>query len=177
MKKTIKFVLLISLIAIALLIFCLKAGQKQKEGATQAPLWHKAEFTEKKAYPLVPANPDDYGMIITERKRSVDEEGWKQIISAKIKALKSDFPEDVWAEANALIAEDAQKTEEKIKQIDEALEKIKSPLYKGLPQEELEEKIERLIILRSIANELKARQGLNPAENSGENNPAPPNLN
>jgi len=102
-----------------------------------------------------PSRPEDYGVVIFhegETPRLQSE--WNEIIGGKIKELKHNLAPETWQKIQEQIAEDPQKTEEKLQQIDEKLAELKSKLVKEPDNQEIKDRINRLMILKSVARDL-----------------------
>lgn len=104
---------------------------------------------------LVPSRPEDYGMVvIDDSNRPQMQEEWDILFSEKIKEVKSQTDSETWKKVKEQIKEDPQKTQEKLKQIDENIKKCKEILKADPDNQEIKNKLERLMILKSIAKEL-----------------------
>lgn len=104
---------------------------------------------------LVPARPEDYGMVVFEQSSPPPGEAQiNALIHRKMQDIKTQFPEEVLRKARERIKEDAQKTKEKVAQIDEAIIKCRQILKDEPYNEEARNRLQNLLILKSIAEEL-----------------------
>lgn len=100
-------------------------------------------------------SPSDYGIVIfKEHQEPTSQEEWNQFFGKKVKELKSQFSEEKWDKVQAEIAEDSKKTKEKIEKINKKLKNYREILKKNPFDQKTKEKIQQLMILKSIANEL-----------------------
>jgi hypothetical protein len=105
---------------------------------------------------LKPANPADYGMVITDESVTAStQEDWNKIISEKIAAAKAQSSPEDWARLNKTIAEDPQKTEDKLKRIEEEMAKCRAALKNKPGDQDMQDKLQRLMMLKSIASGFK----------------------
>jgi hypothetical protein len=104
---------------------------------------------------LVPARPEDYGMVVFEKSsKPPDEAEINTLIHRKIQDIKTQFSEEILKKAREKIKEDPQKTKEKLAQIDEAIIKFRQILKEEPYNEEAKGRIQNLLILKTIAEEL-----------------------
>jgi len=107
---------------------------------------------------LVPARPEDYGMVVFEQSSQPPGEAQiNALIHKKMQDIKTRFPEEVLSKVGERIKEDAQKTKEKLAQIDEAIIKCRQILKDEPYNEEARNRLQNLLILKSIAQELPER--------------------
>jgi hypothetical protein len=129
----------------------LSPGQ-QEELAVSVP-------QQPQAFPrpaLKPGNPADYGMVITDESVTAStQEDWNKIISEKIAAAKAQSSPEDWARLNKTIAEDPQKTEDKLKRIEEEMAKCRAALKNNPGDQDTQDKLQRLMMLKSIASGFK----------------------
>lgn len=102
---------------------------------------------------LVPADPADYGMVVTEFS-TLDQSQWDMIVAQKLRETRDRYTEDQRKKIKEFIKEDPEKTREKLKKIDEKMRLYQDELSKDPGNEELKGAIERLKMLKSIAREL-----------------------
>ncbi|MFO8052980.1 MAG: hypothetical protein R6U54_03365 [Candidatus Omnitrophota bacterium] len=121
----------------------------------------KKETIEQKTEKQVEAtgsdfgSPSDYGIVIfKEYQEPASQEEWNQLFGKKVKELKSQFSEEKWDKVQAKIAEDPKKTKEKIEKINKKLKNYREILKKNPFDQKAKEKIQQLMILKAIANEL-----------------------
>ncbi|MDD4899680.1 MAG: hypothetical protein PHT31_04720 [Candidatus Omnitrophica bacterium] len=104
---------------------------------------------------LVPARPEDYGMVVFKKSQEPKTQGeWDNLMSAKIKEIKEQTPPDVLKEAKEAIKEDPRRTREKLQQIDDLIIKLKEDLIKDPDNQGIKDRINRLMVLKSIGKEL-----------------------
>jgi len=104
---------------------------------------------------LVPDNPADYGMVVFDDiNKPRTQEEWDSQIHKKVEELKSEFPPEVWDKVKEKIKEEPQVTADKIRQIDEGIQKCEEILKSDPGNIEAKQKLERLMMLKSIAKEL-----------------------
>lgn len=116
---------------------------------------------EKEGIPspaLVPARPEDYGMVVFEKSSQPPGEAEiNALIHGKMQDIKIQFPEEVLSKARERIKEDPQKTKEKLAQIEEAILRCRQILKDDPYNEEARNRLQNLLILKSIAKELPER--------------------
>ncbi len=104
---------------------------------------------------LTPVRPEDYGMIvINERNKPRTQEEWDRLLSRRIKEAKSEFPAETLQKVKAKIAENPDKTKEKLRLIDDKITKCKETLSVNPGDQGCKDTLDRLMILKSIAKEL-----------------------
>ncbi|MBI4707901.1 MAG: hypothetical protein HY761_08265 [Candidatus Omnitrophica bacterium] len=101
---------------------------------------------------LVPSRPEDYGMV--ESGKDMAQEEWDSLISKKIKKIKPQINAVDLDKINEKIKESPQVTKDKIRQIDESIEKCKLILKNDPGNKDVRGKLTRLMMLRSIAENL-----------------------
>jgi len=115
----------------------------------------RLEPVKPAARELLPQRPEDYGMIVTdENTMPVGQKQYDAFIKDKISKLKSEYPLETWNKVQEKIKEDPAVTRQKISQIDEAIEKCRRLLEKEPENIEVRQKMERLMMLRSIGESL-----------------------
>lgn len=155
MKKQIMLIVLGIFTLGIFLFFVYQALKTEKEIVkVPAPLLREEEISEKQVG-LTPSKPQDYGMIVIEdNDRPQTQEEWDNLFSKKISEMKSEYEASTWDKVNAQIQEEPQKTEEKLKQIDSSIQKCNEALNQDPNNQEIKDKLERLMMLKSIAKEL-----------------------
>jgi len=160
MKKQIIITSFLILVSLALIIFSIYQTIRIEKEVSEfkRPQIKKEEKIIEEASPLIRSKPEDYGMIvIDDRNRPATQEEWDSLFAKKIKALKSQTPSVTWNKLDKKIKEEPQKTKDKLKQIDSSIEKSKLMLNKDPNNKEIKQKLDRLMMLRSIAKELADR--------------------
>lgn len=160
MKKQI--IILVSLFIMfvfgIVLFFIYQTRKIEKEIEKKGVMPAKEKIGEvliKQPRQLIPANPKDYGMIvIDDSNRPQAQEEWDTLFSKKIGQLKSEIAPQTQKKVEEQIKEGPQKTQEKLKQIGENINKCKEILKDNPDNQEIKDKLERLMILKSIAKEL-----------------------
>ncbi|MDP3732576.1 MAG: hypothetical protein Q8R31_06135 [Candidatus Omnitrophota bacterium] len=113
---------------------------------------------EKEGIPapmLVPARPEDYGMVVFEQSAQPPGEAEiNALIHRKMQDIKTQFPEEVLSKVGERIKEDPEKTKEKLAKIDETIIKCRQILKDDPYNEEARNRLQNLLILKSIAEEL-----------------------
>jgi len=103
---------------------------------------------------LVPARPEDYGMVVIDARASdLTQKDWDTLLSRKIAELKSKVTPEDKDKINGVIKEDPRKTEEKLKKIDAEIQKCEEKLKDDPANPEIREKRQRLMMLKSIGRE------------------------
>jgi len=116
------------------------------------PASHKRRVNTRK---LVPDNPSDYGIVIVTDEESVAEQ---EKVNAQIKHviedLKNKQTPEVWEKVQKVIEEDPKVTQEKIEKVDEKIKELQEKLKAVPDDEDTQKRIRRLMMLRSISQEL-----------------------
>ncbi|MDP2941109.1 MAG: hypothetical protein Q8N85_02485 [Candidatus Omnitrophota bacterium] len=137
-----------------LIIFSLYQSRRiEREAVVGVPLATTEEPPRRRE--LIPADPRDYGMVVfneSSRPRSQDE--WDRVLSQKIREMKERCPKEVWDKAWEKKKEDPQKTAEKLQKIEAEIKKCNQILAQDPGNQEMQEKLEHLTMLKSIAREL-----------------------
>ncbi len=121
--------------------------------SVEDPLIHEKPADVKRV--LHPANPADYGMIVTNPANgSMNEEDINAMIHNKWKDIKKNFPKETLDKAREVIKEEPQKTQEKMAKIETELAKCREILQKDPFNEEAKRKQQNLLILKAIGKEL-----------------------
>lgn len=154
-KKALIFMVTILLFTLALVWFSLYQTRKtEEEFSRQEVLKQEGEIIKPRRQ-LIPGRPEDYGMIvIDETNRVQTQKDWDRLLSLKIADLKSQSSPEVAQKIQEKIKEEPQVTQDKLKQIDEGIQKLSELLKKEPDNQELKERLEHLMMLRSIAQEL-----------------------
>ncbi len=154
-----KKIVIVSVIVVAVFgitfFFIYQTNKLHEESADVAPAEAKKIQVNKEPDVLTPANPEDYGMVvINESNKPRTQEDWDRLLIDKIRDVKSELSAQQVEEVKAKIQEDPQKTQEKLKKIDEAIAKCNEALKKDPSSAELRNKLDRLMMLKSISKEL-----------------------
>ncbi len=129
---------------------------KKLEGKSEKTAVVQEEKVRIKQEPsvLVPANPEDYGMVvIDENNKPRTQEDWDRLIIGRIRDAKFELTAQQTEELRAKIQEDPQKTQEKLKKIDEAIAKCYEILRGDPLNQDARDKLDRLMMLKSISKE------------------------
>ncbi|MDD2752004.1 MAG: hypothetical protein PHN59_02625 [Candidatus Omnitrophica bacterium] len=150
---------LILVFIVSTIIFSIyQAKQIDKEMAGITPIPPQAitqQPIEQQPRKLVPARPEDYGMVVFKPgQEPTTQREWDNLMSQKIKEVKEQTPADVWKKAKESIKEDPERTQEKLQQIDEIMQKLKQDLIKDPDNQAIKDRLNRLMILNSIGREL-----------------------
>lgn len=147
------------LIVLASSIYQLR--QMEEEAARVAPVTAPPEKIEEAPVPikpqpreLVPANPADYGMVVQEPGVTLTQGQWDGVISDKIEELRAQYSPQEWEKIDASIKEDPAKTKEKLQKIEEKMRAYEEELKRNPASEEIQGRLERLKMLKSIAKGL-----------------------
>jgi peptidoglycan hydrolase CwlO-like protein len=152
-KKILIAVSVLFILMVVILSVRVSKSAKQKPAPMEDRL--PAESAERIKYPLQPADPKDYGMVVLDQGDAPLTEGQaRTLIQEKLKEIKSQFPEEKLKKMRETIKEDPQKTADKLKKIDEEIEKCRQVLQGDPYSEEANAKLQRLIMLKSIGEEL-----------------------
>ncbi len=110
---------------------------------------------EEIATRLIPSRPEDYGMVVTrESDKPKTQAEWDKFFHRKLSEVKSQISLETLAKIKNKIEEDPAKREEKMEKIDKSFQQCQELLKKDPDNEEVKEKLERLMMLKSIAKEL-----------------------
>jgi len=153
MNKKISFAVLLFILSAIILSLstCRKSSQKPKPFADRLP----SDEESASRHALQPARPEDYGMVVFDSSNDVTSEAEANtLIRNKIKEIRSQFPKETLVKISEKIKEDPQRTKDKIRQIDEAIVKCRETLRKEPYNEEVKKKLQNLLMLKSIAQEL-----------------------
>jgi len=153
MNKKISFAVLLFILSVIILSIstCYKSSLKPKPFADRLP----ADGESASGHELQPAKPEDYGMVVFDSSNDVTSETEANtLIRNKMKVIRSQFPKETLGKVSEKIKEDPQRTRDKIRQIDEAIVKCREILRKEPYNEEVKKKLQNLLMLKSIAQEL-----------------------
>jgi len=157
MNKLVVVIGLIVLFTIGVVLFSFYQTRtlEKETGIFKEQVQNKEAVTGQPQAILIPAHPEDFGMVvIDENNRPATQQEWDRLISEKVRELKSEATPETWQKIKEKINEDRKKTEDKLKQIDESIKKYKEILKQEPNNKEAREKIERLMMLKSIAGQL-----------------------
>lgn len=105
---------------------------------------------------LKPSNPSKYGMVIKNKiMKPETQEQWNVEIDKKIFDAIHRVDIDTREKIYAVIEEDPERTEEKIKQIDDIIKECDAKLAENPQDLEAKARKERLMMLKAIANSFK----------------------
>ena len=154
MKSKVFLGLILVVFTLGIVIYSIQQTKKLEKEFAPAIVPGQVTLGQKKPE-LKPNRPEDYGMVVTDSLApTLTQEYWNNMISAKVKEIKSQAPKDILDKAQAKIKEDTAKTDGKLKQIDEAIEKCKVILAKNPLDAAAKSKLEHMYMLKSIAREL-----------------------
>jgi len=159
MKKIILILGILFAITIVLstisLYYTRRIEKEMKGEVPSRPQEVRQAIPEERKQELRVSDPKEYGMVIIDEYRGPQtQEDWDKIISQKVKETKAQLSRDDLEKIAHKIKEDSQKTAEKIKAIDENIQKCQE-ILKGDPgNEEARAKLNRLRMLKSISQEL-----------------------
>jgi len=149
-------ILVLGILVLVILSIC-QTNKLEKELKSVKPLQVPSENKQVKQEPakLIPANPADYGMtVIDDYNRPKTQEDWDRVLLNKITDAKSQLSSEQVNEMKKQIEEDPQKTQEKLKKIDELIVYCDDELKKNPSNQEIKDKRDRLMMLKSISKEL-----------------------
>jgi len=158
MRKTIVIVGTLFILSIVLFSLSLHYRcriEKDEGRVSQLPSGIKKVTPREKKRKLCVSDPAEYGMVvINEYNRPQTQKEWDILISQKIDEAKAQLPQDALEKITNKIKEDPQKTAEKIKMIDENIQKCQEILKSDPTNKEVRDRLERLKILKSISQKL-----------------------
>ena len=129
------------------------ADQRPKTAFVEEPLSEQEVSRPKRT--LQPANPADYGMVVTDPlKGSMSEEDINVLIHNKWKEINAQFPKETLEKAEETIKEDPQATREKMAKIETELARCRAVLKTDPFNEEMKRKERNLLMLKAIGKEL-----------------------
>ena len=104
---------------------------------------------------MIPDNPEDYGMIVfKEGEEPVIQEEWDGLLEKKVRELKFEISHETRVKLEEAVKEEPQKTKEKIKDLDKRLKEAEAILRKEPNNQEMQERIKRLRMLRAVSQSL-----------------------
>ncbi len=159
-KLTVILIILVLLAVLGLILFSLRFTQIPEKGIEKVfpPKRQRVMPVEPPVRKLVPQRPEDYGMVVTEGGNgSVTQQQWNALMKGKVKELKTEYPPEIWDKVREKIKEDPAVTAQKIAKIDESIKKCREILEKEPDNMKTKQKLERLMILRSIGEDLPSR--------------------
>jgi len=159
MRKTIVIVgtlFILSIVLFSLSLHYTYRIEKDTEGrVSQLPSGIKEAIPKEKRRKMRVSDPAEYGMVvINEYNRPQTQKEWDILISQKIDEAKAQLSQDTLEKITNKIKEDPQKTAEKIKMIDENIQKCQEILKSDPTNKEVRDRLERLKILKSISQKL-----------------------
>lgn len=156
MKRPVIVLFLVLAATFGIVVFSIYlTGKISEEQIKVAPAVVESKGAEKPMRQLIPSRPQDYGMVVMEETdKPKTQEDWNSLLSHKISQLKSEYPPEVWAQINSKINEEPEKTEEKLKLIDEKIQYCIDILAKEPDNQDIKSRLERLMILKALAKEL-----------------------
>lgn len=109
---------------------------------------------------IIPSRPQDYGILVTEKGEEPKTQGeWDSFFSKKIQGLRSQASVQNWSNIQKDIEKESPaKRQENLARLEEKIKKIESELKKNPRNKEAQERLQRLMMLKSIARELPAKQ-------------------
>jgi len=154
-----KKIIIVSVIVVAVFsitFFSIYQTKKLQDEFTDiGPVEAEKGQVNKEPSVLTPANPEDYGMVvINEGNKPRTQEDWDRLLMDRIRDAKSELSAQQTEELKAKIQEDPQKTQEKLKKIDEVIAKCNEALKKDPSNTDVRNKLDRLMMLKSISKEL-----------------------
>lgn len=106
-------------------------------------------------YPLKPANPEEYGMVVWDSPYKItSQEDADRFVGTKIQEIKKQLPAEALAKMKQEINTDQADMREKLLKIDSEIEKCRGALRQDPYNEAAKNKLQNLLILKSIAHEL-----------------------
>jgi hypothetical protein len=156
MKKQIIFSAILAVLTLGVVIFSFFQTRRLENEYIRPALPKNTVTAARENKPvLAPGRPQDYGMVVTDEAMPVlTQEYWDSMVGAKVKELKSGLQPQEAEKIDAKIKEDPVKTREKIRLIDENIAKCRKILAKDPADRQANEKLRRLLILRSVAKGL-----------------------
>ena len=105
---------------------------------------------------LIPSRPEDYGMeVISNFDKPETQAEWNEFLGKKISGVKSRFTGEELDKIRDKIKEDPKKTQEKLIKIDQGIEECQAALEEDSGNKEIQRKLERLMILKALAEGFK----------------------
>ncbi len=156
-KKQIIIALFLIVLVLLYVVVMRSSGKEEVSGKTSVGPSEEAVLPQENVpvRKLEPDNPQDYGMIVFAPQDKPDNQvEWDKVIKETIGKIKSGTPNASWQAAQETIKEDPAKTKDKVKDLDKRIEEYETALRKNSDNAFLRKRIERLKILRSLAEEL-----------------------
>ena len=101
---------------------------------------------------LVPARPEDYGMVVTsDFDKPQTQAEWSEFLHTKLGEVKSQTSPQALEKIKEKIKEESEKTQEKLAKIDKGIQECQEILEKEPDNKDIQEKLERLMILKGVA--------------------------
>lgn len=152
MRRTV--IILVSLVIIftaALIIFSLYQIPHLEQEIEKTNYLREKEIEpsrEKLVPQLIPENPADYGITVLDKNSLPHtQEAWDRVLVPKIKAAKSQMPPEI----SSKVTQDKVKIKNKIMEVDDAILRCQDILSKEPDNHQIQEKLQRLMMLKSIA--------------------------
>ena len=110
------------------------------------------EITRK----LTPSRPEDYGMIVTSDfdKPKMQEE-WNDLLHTKLSEIRNQIPPQDIKKIKDKIKEESENIQDKLSKIDKGIQDCHEILQREPDNKDAQEKLERLMILKGLAEGLK----------------------
>jgi len=154
MKKHFIFLSILTVITLGAVLFSLYQ-RSDKAFMLPARLQPPEAVISENQKQLVPARPEDYGMVVTANDAPVLTQGyWDGMLSEKIKNLKTQAPAGALDRIKQKVDRSQVKSREKMILIDENIKKFSEILAKNPDDPLAKERLEHFLILKSIANGL-----------------------
>lgn len=149
----------IALAVCGLVVFSLRDTEMIEQGMKKVlpPKIQKAPAPALRppARKLTPQRPEDYGMVVTGQAPVPADQGhYDALIKGKIRELKNRYPPEDWEKVREKIKEEPAVTAEKLARIDKGIKECRQLLEKEPDNLEVKQKLERLMMLKSIGEEL-----------------------
>ncbi len=105
---------------------------------------------------ITPSRPEDYGiLVIRPGEEPKTQEEWDRFFSKKIQELKSQSPAQTWNKVQEDIEKESpKKRQENLAKLEDKIKKIELELKKNPQNKEAQERLQRLMMLKSIQKEL-----------------------
>jgi len=150
-----KGVLGVLLSCLAIVLFLSISRVEKEEVVPKIKIEEEAVKKERPRRELIPDNPEDYGMIVfKEGEEPVIQEEWDGLLEKKVRELKFEISHETRVKLEEAVKEEPQKTKEKIKDLDKRLKEAEAILRKEPNNQEMQERIKRLRMLRAVSQSL-----------------------
>ena len=127
---------------------------RDTEAKPQQEKPHESVDVPEEPKRLTPDRPEDYGMTVTpENNKPRTQEEWNNLIAEKMSGLRYNTDPEAWERVKTMTAEDPARTQEKIRQIEADIARYEEILVSDPSNQDLSNKIERLRMLKAIAEE------------------------